>query len=73
DTLVRNGAAGYREDTGLPYAGEDAPDREGIAEIRSVEALYEIWDGYRARIPGLLIDNCGGGGSRVDLETLSRA
>ena len=46
DTLVRNGMAGYREDTCLPYAGEDAPDREGVAEIRSVEALYEIWDGY---------------------------
>ena len=72
-TLVRNGMAGYREDTCLPYAGEDAPDREGVAEIRAVEALYEIWDGYRARIPGLLIDNCGGGGSRVDLETLSRS
>ena len=71
--MVRNHVEGYREDCRLPYAGEDTPDRVGIAEIRSVEALYEIWDNYRAKIPTLVIDNCGGGGSRVDLETLSRS
>ena len=71
--MVKNHIEGYREDCGLPYAGEDTPDRAGISEIRSVEALYEIWDSYREKIPTLVIDNCGGGGSRVDLETLSRS
>ena len=71
--MVKNHIEGYREDCGLPYTGEDTPDREGIAEIRAVEALYEIWDSYREKIPTLVIDNCGGGGSRIDLETLSRA
>ena len=40
--------------------------------MHAVEALYEIWDALRARFPDMLIDNCGGGGSRIDLETVSR-
>ena len=71
--MEENQVEGYREDCGIPYAGCDEPDRIGIADITSVTALYEIWDSFRERIPGLVIDNCGGGGSRIDLETLSRA
>ncbi len=51
---------------------DDAPDRQGITEIRYVEGLYAMWDDLRARHPGLVIDNCAGGGRRIDLETLSR-
>jgi alpha-galactosidase len=51
----------------------DAPDRIGISEMRHIEGLYAYWDALLAKVPGLLIDNCAGGGRRLDLETLSRS
>jgi alpha-galactosidase len=66
----------YRHDANIdpldfwPLA--DAPDRQGITEIRYVEGLYSYFDGLRARHPGLLIDSCCSGNRRFDLETISR-
>ena len=51
----------------------DAPDRVGMTEIRHVEGLYRFWDDLRERHPGLYLDNCAGGGKRIDLETISRS
>jgi alpha-galactosidase len=51
----------------------DAPDRQGITEMQYIEGLYALWDELRARQPGLWIDNCSGGGRRLDIETLSRS
>jgi alpha-galactosidase len=51
----------------------DAPDRQGMTEIRHIEGLYAMWDDLRARHPGLMIDNCAGGGRRIDIETCSRS
>jgi alpha-galactosidase len=75
--LVEQGIDLYRQDFNmdpLPYwrAG-DAPDRQGIAEIRHVEGYLAYWDELRLRRPGLLIDSCASGGRRNDLETLRRA
>ena len=50
----------------------DAPDRQGITEIRHVEGLYAMWDELRARHPGLVIDLCASGGRRIDIEALAR-
>lgn len=50
----------------------DAPDRQGITEIRHIEGLYAMWDDLRAHHPGLVIDNCASGGRRIDLETCTR-
>ncbi|MFM8359687.1 MAG: alpha-galactosidase, partial [Verrucomicrobiota bacterium] len=50
----------------------DPPDREGLTEIRHVEGLYSFWDEIVRRHPGLLIDLCGGGATRIDLEAMSR-
>jgi alpha-galactosidase len=47
----------------------DAPDRQGITEIRHIEGLYAMWEDLERRHPGLLIDNCAGGGRRLDIET----
>jgi len=47
----------------------DAPDRQGISEIRHIEGLYEMWSELLARHPGLVIDNCASGGRRIDIET----
>jgi alpha-galactosidase len=67
----------YRQDFNidpLPYwRAADAPDRQGIAEIRHIEGLYAFWDELRRRHPGLMIDNCASGGRRIDLETVGRA
>lgn len=51
----------------------DEPNREGMNEIRYVEGLYEMWDELRAKNPKLLIDNCAGGGRRIDLEMCMRS
>ena len=67
----------YRQDFNidpLPYwQAADAPDRQGMAEIRYIEGLYAFWDGLLERHPGLIIDNCASGGRRIDLETVGRA
>lgn len=48
----------------------DAPDRQGITEIRHVEGLYAMWQELMRRHPGLIVDVCASGGRRIDFETL---
>jgi len=67
----------YRNDFNMDplpsWRSADAPDRQGMTEMRYVEGLYELWDALRARYPNLLIDNCAGGGRRLDLEMMMRS
>jgi alpha-galactosidase len=67
----------YRQDSNilpLPYwKANDAPDRQGMTEIRHVEGLYAMWDELIAKHPNLLIDNCQSGGRRIDIETCKRS
>jgi alpha-galactosidase len=49
------------------------PSRTGLAEIRYVEGLYKMWDDILKTYPNLFIDDCAGGGQRIDLETSSRS
>jgi alpha-galactosidase len=67
----------YREDFNIApleyWQGADAPDRQGLTEIRYVEGLYVLWDELLRRHPHLAIDNCASGGRRIDLETIGRA
>jgi alpha-galactosidase len=67
----------YRQDFNirpLEYWKEnDAPDRQGITEIKHCMGYLAFWDELRRRIPNLLIDACASGGRRLDLETLRRA
>ena len=71
------GVDSYRQDFNmepLPFwRANDAPDRQGITEIRHVEGLYAMWDELRNKHPKLYIDDCASGGRRIDLETISRA
>lgn len=55
------------------WLAADAPDRQGMTEIRWVEGLYAFWDGLLERHPNLIIDNCASGGRRIDLESMSRS
>ena len=81
DLLVRRieefGMDWYRNDFNMDplpsWRGNDAPDRQGMTEIRYVEGHYAMWDEMIARRPGLFIDNCASGGRRIDLETISRS
>jgi len=55
------------------WRNADAPDRQGITEIRYVEGQYALWDELLERHPGLTIDNCASGGRRIDLESIGRS
>ncbi|MFH1923791.1 MAG: alpha-galactosidase, partial [Planctomycetota bacterium] len=59
----------YREDFGTGIPPEEGPDRIGIAEMKHIEGFYWFWSELKRRNPGLLIDNCAGGGRRIDIET----
>jgi alpha-galactosidase len=67
----------YRQDFNFPPLGywraNDAPDRQGLTEIKHVCGYLAFWDELRRRHPGRLIDTCASGGRRNDLETLRRA
>ncbi len=67
----------YRNDFNIDplrfWKAADAPNRQGMTEIRYVEGLYAMWDDLIQRKPGLWIDNCSSGGRRIDLEMLSRS
>ncbi|MHB8972929.1 MAG: NPCBM/NEW2 domain-containing protein [Pirellulaceae bacterium] len=75
--LTDQGIDLYRQDFNMDpldyWRNQDAPDRQGIAEIRHVTGYLAFWDELRRRHPGLLIDTCASGGRRNDLETLRRA
>lgn len=67
----------YRQDCNFTldifFERNDAPDRRGITEIKHITGMYEVWDHLLESIPGIVIDNCAGGGRRFDIETLSRS
>ncbi len=67
----------YRQDFNFPplpiWRAHDAPDRQGITEIKHIEGYLAYYDELRRRFPNLLIDTCASGGRRNDLETLRRA
>jgi len=75
EILEREGIDDYREDLNndparfFPFG--DAPDRIGISEMQYVEGFYLFWEGLRKRFPDMCIDNCSGGGRRLDYKTAS--
>lgn len=77
ERLRESGADIYRQDSNLAllpfWRANDAPDRQGMTEIRHIEGQYALWDELLLRFPGLAIDNCASGGRRIDLETVSRS
>ncbi|MDD5704512.1 MAG: alpha-galactosidase [Kiritimatiellae bacterium] len=77
DLIAREGVDIYRQDFNMAplpsWLAADAPDRQGMTEIRFIEGLYEFWDELLRRHPGLLIDNCASGGKRIDIETIRRS
>jgi alpha-galactosidase len=73
-----SGVTHYRQDFNFRtvpqhWSGTEAPDRVGMTEIRYIEGLYQFMDALLEGIPGLVIDNCAGGGQRLDLEMMMRS
>lgn len=50
----------------------DAPDRQGITEIRQIEGLYAEWDELLRRFPHLEIDNANWRDTGPDIEAMKR-
>ena len=67
----------YRQDSNmcplLFWQAADAPDRQGITEIRWVEGLYGLWDGLLRNHPKLMIDNANWRITGPDIEVMSRS
>lgn len=55
------------------FKDNDEEYRRGITEIKHITGMYRIWDQILEKFPGLIIDNCCGGGRRIDIETLKRS
>lgn len=66
----------YRQDFNMDplrhWRDNDAPDRQGITEMKYVEGLYAYWDMIRAAWPDAIMEECASGGRRIDLETIQR-
>lgn len=75
--LVEQRIGLYRQDFNIDplakWRANDAPDRQGITEIKHVMGYLAYWDELRRRHPDMLIDTCASGGRRNDLETLRRS
>lgn len=63
----------FRQDGHVVIPPDSGPDRQGINQIRYFEGFYLFWDELLKRHPRLLIDNCAGGGTKIDLETGMRS
>jgi alpha-galactosidase len=51
----------------------DKLDPSGKIQFAYLEGLYRVWDALLNRFPNLMIDNCAGGGTRIDFGTLRRS
>ena len=63
----------FRQDGQVVIPPDSGPERQGINQIRYFEGFYLFWDELLRRHPHLLIDNCAGGGTKIDLETGMRS
>lgn len=76
DFMALPGFRFYRQDFNmdpLPYwRHSDAPDRQGITEMKYIEGLYAYWDRIAETWPDSIREECASGGNRIDLETVMR-
>ena len=76
-SLTDNKVDIYRQDFNIDpekfWLNNDEPGRRGMTEVKYICGVYAYLDFLHAQLPHLLIDNCAGGGRRLDLEMLSRS
>ena len=51
----------------------DAPDRQGVSEIKHINGLWRFWQALHERYPDMLMENCASGGRRMDYVMMSLA
>jgi alpha-galactosidase len=77
DAVAAGGIDCFRNDFNMYpsyyWRNAEAPDRQGINEIRYVTGLYDLFDTLQREHPKLLMDTCASGGRRIDFEMLRRA
>ena len=70
------GFGAYRQDFNMDplqhWRDNDAPDRQGINEMKYIEGLYAYWDRIIEKYPESFRVECSSGGRRIDLETVMR-
>ncbi len=66
----------YRQDFNIMpepfWLNNDEPGRRGMTEVKYIAGLYQYLDFLHRQLPHLIIDNCAGGGRRLDFEMVSR-
>ncbi|MDE3067351.1 MAG: alpha-galactosidase [Verrucomicrobiota bacterium] len=66
----------YRHDCNIDplyyWRNGEAPDRQGMKEIKYVMGLYDYFDTLQRDHPDLLMDNSASGGRRLDFEMMRR-
>lgn len=77
EKIEKYNLACYRQDFNVQIEDyckqNDKADRIGITEIKHILGMYKVWDYLLEKYPHLIIDNCCGGGRRIDIETLRRS
>ena len=76
-SLTENKVDIYRQDFNIMpepfWLNNDEPGRRGMTEVQYIGGLYRYLDYLHEQLPFLIIDNCAGGGRRLDFEMVSRA
>ena len=76
-SLTDNKVDVYRQDFNIMpepfWLNNDEPGRRGMTEVKYIAGLYRYLDFLHAQLPHLIMDNCAGGGRRLDFEMISRA
>ena len=66
----------YRQDFNIQtteiFKYNDEENRRGVSEIKHITGMYKFWDALLEKHPHLIIDNCSGGGRRIDIESMKR-
>ncbi len=71
--IIENFWVDFNIDPLSVFAAEDEENRRGITQLKHIEGLYKLYDKYNEKFPNALIGLCSSGGSRIDIETVSRA
>ena len=76
-SLTENKVDIYRQDFNIMpepfWLNNDEPGRCGMTEVKYINGLYRYLDYLHEQLPYLIMDNCAGGGRRLDFEMVSRA
>ena len=76
-SLTDNKVDVYRQDFNIMpepfWLNNDEPGRRGMTEVKYIAGLYRYLDFLHGQLPHLIMDNCAGGGRRLDFEMVSRA